>query len=129
MRDLVKKDYLVSVNNQRNGHWYSGSTEVAGPIGQLNDKWTPGYGFTAIIVATLGRLKVFAVVLASLLLALLYLGGESVQVTMQLPKSVSQVFQGLLLLYLLACDVLIQYQIKFRNVPNKSSLNESKKGV
>ena len=89
----------------------AGSTEVAGPIGQLNDKWTPGYGFTAIIVATLGRLKVSGVVLASLLMALLYLGGESVQVTMQLPKAVSQVFQGLLLLYLLACDVLINYEI------------------
>ncbi|SMC70342.1 ABC transporter permease [Polynucleobacter kasalickyi] len=89
----------------------AGTTEVAGPIGQLNDKWTPGYGFTAIIVATLGRLKVSGVVLASLLMALLYLGGESVQVTMQLPKSVSQVFQGLLLLYLLACDVLINYEI------------------
>ncbi|WP_108646864.1 ABC transporter permease [Polynucleobacter rarus] len=89
----------------------AGATEVAGPIGQLNDKWTPGYGFTAIIVATLGRLKVSGVVLASLLMALLYLGGESVQVTMQLPKSVSQVFQGFLLLYLLACDVLINYEI------------------
>lgn len=89
----------------------AGASEVAGPIGQLNDKWTPGYGFTAIIVATLGRLKVSGVVLASLLLALLYLGGESVQVTMQLPKAVSQVFQGLLLLYLLAFDVLINYEI------------------
>jgi simple sugar transport system permease protein len=97
----------------------AGSTEVAGPIGQLNDKWTPGYGFTAIIVATLGRLKVSGVILASLLLALLYLGGESVQVTMQLPKSVSQVFQGLLLLYLLACDVLIQYEFKLRNSTKK----------
>ncbi len=88
-------------------------TEVAGPLGQLNDRWTPGYGFTAIIVATLGRLHAFGIVLASLLMALLYLGGEAVQVTMQLPKAVSQVFQGLLLLFLLGCDVLVTYRIVF----------------
>jgi len=92
----------------------AGVTEVAGPLGQLNDRWTPGYGFTAIIVANLGRLHPVGVVLASLLMALLYLGGESVQVTLQLPKAVSQVFQGLLLIFLLACDVLVNYQLVLR---------------
>jgi simple sugar transport system permease protein len=89
----------------------AGVTEVAGPLGQLNDRWTPGYGFTAIIVATLGRLHAFGIVIAALLMALLYLGGEAVQVTMQLPKAVSQVFQGLLLLFLLGCDVLVHYRV------------------
>lgn len=89
----------------------AGVTEVAGPLGQLNDRWTPGYGFTAIIVATLGRLHAFGIVLAALLMALLYLGGEAVQVTMQLPKAVSQVFQGLLLMFLLGCDVLVNYRV------------------
>jgi general nucleoside transport system permease protein len=89
----------------------AGVTEVSGPLGQLNDRWTPGYGFTAIIVATLGRLHAVGIVLASLLMALLYLGGEAVQVTMQLPKAVSQVFQGLLLMFLLGCDVLVHYRI------------------
>ena len=92
----------------------AGVTEVAGPLGQLNDRWTPGYGFTAIIVATLGRLHPVGVVLASLLMALLYLGGEAVQVSMQLPKAVSQVFQGLLLMFLLGCDVLVAYRVAFR---------------
>ena len=89
----------------------AGVTEVAGPLGQLNDRWAPGYGFTAIIVATLGRLHAVGIVIASLLMALLYLGGEAVQVTMQLPKAVSQVFQGLLLMFLLGCDVLVNYRI------------------
>ena len=89
----------------------AGVSDVAGPLGQLNDRWTPGYGFTAIIVATLGRLNAVGIVLASLLMALLYLGGESVQVSMQLPKAVSEVFQGLLLLFLLATDVLVNYRI------------------
>jgi general nucleoside transport system permease protein len=89
----------------------AGATEVAGPMGQLNDRWTPGYGFTAIIVATLGRLHAVGIVIASLLMALLYLGGEAVQVSMQLPKAVSQVFQGLLLMFLLGCDVMVNYRI------------------
>jgi len=89
----------------------AGVTEVAGPLGQLNDRWTPGYGFTAIILASLGRLHAVGIVLASLLMALLYLGGEAVQVTMQLPKAVSQVFQGLLLMFLLGCDVLVNYRL------------------
>ena len=89
----------------------AGVSDVAGPLGQLNDRWTPGYGFTAIIVATLGRLHAVGIVMASLLMALLYLGGESVQVSMQLPKAVSEVFQGLLLLFLLASDVLVNYRV------------------
>ena len=92
----------------------AGVSEVAGPLGQLNDRWTPGYGFTAIIVANLGRLNAGGIVLSSLLMALLYLGGESVQVTLQLPKAVSEVFQGLLLLFLLGCDVLVNYQLVWR---------------
>jgi len=98
----------------------AGVSDVAGPLGQLNDRWTPGYGFTAIIVATLGRLHALGIVLASLLMALLYLGGEAVQVTMQLPKAVSEVFQGLLLLFLLACDVLVKYRVVSLDVNPKA---------
>lgn len=87
----------------------AGASDVAGPIGQLNDRWTPGYGFTAIIVASLGRLHAVGIVLASLLMALLYLGGDAVQVSLQLPKALSDVFMGLLLVFLLSCDVLVNY--------------------
>jgi simple sugar transport system permease protein len=89
----------------------AGASEVAGPIGQLNDRWQPLYGFTAIIVAALGRLHAIGIVLSSLLMALLYLGGEAVQITLQLPKALSQVFQGLLLMFLLGCDVLVNYRV------------------
>ena len=91
----------------------AGVTEVAGPIGNLNDRWTPGYGFTAIIVAALGRLNAVGIALASLLMALLYLGGEAAQISLQLPKAISQVFMGLLLIFLLGCDVLINYRLRF----------------
>jgi ABC-type uncharacterized transport system permease subunit len=91
----------------------AGVTEVAGPIGQLNDRWTPGYGFTAIIVAALGRLHPVGIAFASLLMALLYIGGETAQVALQLPKAVSLVFQGLLLMSLLACEVLVQFRVQW----------------
>ena len=94
----------------------AGLFEVSGPIGQLLPVISPGYGFTAIIVAFVGRLHPVGVFFAGLLLALSYLGGESAQITMNLPLAVTGVFQGMLLFFLLACDVLIAYQFRF-NMP------------
>ena len=94
----------------------AGVGEIAGPIGQLNDRWTPGYGFTAIIVAALGRFHPIGIALAALLMALLVLGGEAVQISMQLPKAISLVFQGLLLMFLLGCDVLVKYRVARRAI-------------
>ena len=91
----------------------AGMTEVAGPMGQLTDKVALGYGFAAIIVAFLGRLHPVGVLLASLLMALLFLGGEQVQQHMNLPKSISLIFQGLLLFYLLGADLLVNYRLKW----------------
>ena len=90
----------------------AGVAEVAGPIGQLLDPVSPGYGFAAIIVAFVGRLSPIGIVLASLLISLLYLGGESAQVHLSLPSSVSGVFQGMLLFFLLATDVMINFKIR-----------------
>jgi simple sugar transport system permease protein len=90
----------------------AGVGEVAGPLGQLNDRWTPQYGFTAIIVAALARLQPPAIPIAALLIALLHLGGEALQVGLQLPKAVGLAFQGLLLVFLLACDVLVHFRVR-----------------
>jgi len=90
----------------------AGMFEVAGPIGQLQPVISPGYGFTAIIVAFLGRLHPVGILCAALLVALSYLGGETVQMELSLPLAVTGVFQGLLLFFLLACDVLIQYRVR-----------------
>ena len=89
----------------------AGLFEVAGPIGQLLPTISPGYGFTAIIVAFLGRLHPVGVLFAGLIMALSYLGGESAQITLNLPVAVTGVFQGLLLFFLLATDVLINFKI------------------
>jgi simple sugar transport system permease protein len=91
----------------------AGLFEVAGPVGQLVPVISPGYGFTAIIVAALGRLHPVGIAFASLLMALLYIGGETAQVALQLPKAVSLVFQGLLLMTLLACEVLVHFQVQW----------------
>ena len=86
--------------------------EAAGPLGQLTPELSPGYGFTAIIVAFVGRLTAVGVVFGGLLLSLLYLGGEAVQMSMNLPASLTRTFQGTLLLFLLAADVLILYRVR-----------------
>lgn len=91
----------------------AGMAEVAGPMGQLTDRVSLGYGFAAIIVAFVGRLHPVGILLASLLMALLFLGGEQVQQYMNLPRSISMVFQGLLLFFLLGADVLVHYRLRW----------------
>ena len=90
----------------------AGMFEVSGPAGQITTGFNVGYGFTAIIVAFLGRLHPIGIVLAGLLMALTYIGGEAAQSTMQLPAAAIQVFQGMLLFFLLAVDVLTNYRIR-----------------
>jgi ABC-type uncharacterized transport system permease subunit len=90
----------------------AGVCEVAGPIGALQPVISPGYGFAAIIVAFVGRLHPAGVVLASLLMSALYLGGESAQIELQLPASVSGLFQGGLLFYLLAAELFIGFRLR-----------------
>lgn len=92
----------------------AGMAEVAGPMGQLTDKVGSGYGFAAIIVAFVGRLSPIGIFFAALLMALFYIGGEQAQQYLALPSSISKVFQGMLLFYLLATDVLIRYRIKLK---------------
>lgn len=92
----------------------AGLNEVAGPVGQLLPTISPGYGYTAIIVAFLGRLHPLGIVIAALLIALSYIGGEAAQMSMNLPVAVASVFQGMLLFFLLACEVLIRYRVRGR---------------
>jgi len=90
----------------------AGIIEVAGPIGHLDPGVSSGYGFTAIIVAFLGRLNPIGILVAGLFLALTFIGGESAQISMKVPLDLTKVFQGILLFYVLACDSLIVYRIR-----------------
>jgi simple sugar transport system permease protein len=85
---------------------------VTGPIGQLTTDISPGYGFTAVIVAFLGRLHPIGAIFAGLLLALSYLGGDAAQIDLGLPNAVTGIFQGVLLFLLLACDILINFRVR-----------------
>jgi simple sugar transport system permease protein len=91
----------------------AGILEVMGKVGHLQPTISPGYGFTAIIVAFLGRLDPIGAVIAGTALAISYLGGEAAQVSLGLSDKAARVFQGVLLFYILACDTLILYRIRF----------------
>jgi general nucleoside transport system permease protein len=91
----------------------AGTFEIAGPIGRLIPVITPGYGFTAIIVAFLGRLHPLGIIPAGLLMALSYIGGENAQVEVGLPQAATGVFQGMLLFFLLASDFIVRYRLRF----------------
>ena len=88
----------------------AGLFEVSGPSGQITIDFNVGYGFTAIIVAFLGRLHPVGILLAGLLMALTYIGGEMAQLTLGLPGAAIQIFQGMLLFFLLGFDVLTNYR-------------------
>jgi general nucleoside transport system permease protein len=90
----------------------AGISEVSGAIGQLRPTISPGYGFTAIIVAFLGRLNPLGIVAAGLILALTYLGGEAAQISVGLSDKVVRAFQGSILFFVLACDTLIHYRVR-----------------
>jgi simple sugar transport system permease protein len=92
----------------------AGGLEAAGPIGQLTPSISPGYGFAAIIVAFVGRLHPAGIVLASFVMALFYIGGELAQSRLGLPSSLTGVYQGLWLFFLLACDTFVAYRPRWR---------------
>jgi len=92
----------------------AGALEVAGPLGQLTPYVPAGYGFAAIIVAFVGRLHPVGMVFSAILMSMFYIGGELAQSRLGLPKSITGVFQGLLLFTLLACDTLVAYRIKLQ---------------
>lgn len=91
----------------------AGITEVSGKIQQLQPSISPGYGFTAIIVAFLGRLSPVGILIAGLVLALTYIGGESAQITLKLPFDMTLAFQGILLMCVLGADVFTRYRVRF----------------
>ncbi len=91
----------------------AGGLEAAGPLGQLTPYVPAGYGFAAIIVAYVGRLHPVGIIFSGILMSMFYIGGELAQSRLGLPKSLTGVFQGLLLFTLLACDTLIAYRVRW----------------
>ncbi len=84
----------------------AGMCEVAGVVHRLQEKFSPGYGFTAILVAWLARLNPWAVVLVAVLLGGLQVGGREVQ-----PAGIPHMLEGVILFSLLACEAASRYRI------------------
>ena len=103
----------------------AGGLEAAGPLGQLTPYVPAGYGFAAIIVAFVGRLHPVGIVFSAILMSMFYIGGELAQTRLGLPKSLTGVFQGLLLFTLLACDTLIHYRVRYRSLPRKREVGKT----
>lgn len=92
----------------------AGLFEVTGPSGQISINFAAGYGFTAIIVAFLGRLHPIGILFAGLLMALTYVGGDNASTNLNIPIAAIQLFQGMLLFFLLALDTLTNYRPRLR---------------
>ncbi|MBN9137526.1 MAG: ABC transporter permease, partial [Phyllobacterium sp.] len=93
----------------------AGVLDVAGPNGQLTDRISVGYGFTAIIVAFLGQLHPLGIVIASVVMAATYIGGEQIQFEIGMSASITSVFQGLLLLNFLAFQLFVDYRVEWKH--------------
>ncbi|SON56480.1 ABC-type uncharacterized transport system, permease component [Hartmannibacter diazotrophicus] len=91
----------------------AGMMVVMSELQKLQPVISPGYGFTAIIVAFLGRLNPVGILIAGFVIAISYLGGEAIQTSMQISSKVATVLQGMLLFFVLACDTFILYRVRF----------------
>ena len=85
----------------------AGMSEVSGVVHRLQDRISPGYGFTAIIIAYLARFGPWQVIVASILFGALILAGREIQ-----PSGVPAMIQGIVLFCLIAADVLVRYRIR-----------------
>ena len=98
----------------------AGAAEVAGPIGQLQRSISTGYGYAAIIVAYLGGLHPVGIVFSSLVMAVLYIGGDNAMVSANLPIAAVRVFQGSLLLAYLVAVAFVRYRLEWRRPAHRS---------
>lgn len=95
----------------------AGMLEVAGPFGRMVPQFPTNYGFTAIIVAFLGRLHPLGILIAGIVLAITFVGGEVAQTTIALPYPAVGIFQSMMLFFLLAGDILVHYRVRMGNSP------------
>lgn len=99
----------------------AGAMEAAGPLQRLTPHVSTGYGFTAIIVAFIGRLHPVGILVGGVLLSMVLIGGELAQSRMGLPNALTGVFQGLLLFLLLACDTLVTHRLRWKSRDERSA--------
>jgi ABC-type uncharacterized transport system permease subunit len=82
----------------------AGSLQTLGVAERLDLGISQGYGFTAIVVALLGRLSAVGVLLAALFIAVLQSGGQAMSVTEGLPYAIVLAIPGVFVVFLLIAD-------------------------
>lgn len=99
----------------------AGMSEVSGVVHRLQERISPGYGFTGIIVAWLAKLNPFGVVLVSILFGALIVAGREVQ-----PSGIAQLIQGFVLFAVISSDVLLRYKVRLvRRNPKLNTVGET----
>lgn len=97
----------------------AGTLEFTGALKTINLGFPSGYGFTAIIVSFLGRLHPIGCLLAGIVLAVTYVGGQVAQTSVHIPNSTAGIFQAMMLFFILASDILVRYRVRL--VPSVKS--------
>ena len=90
----------------------AGSLEFTGVLHKMDLGFPSGYGFTAIIVCFLGRLNPAGCLIAGIVLAVTYVGGQMAQTSVKIPNSTAGIFQAMMLFFILASDILVRYRVK-----------------
>ena len=91
----------------------AGALEFTGVLHKVDLGFASGYGFTAIIVSFLGRLNPIGCLIAGIVLAVTYVGGQMAQTSVHIPNSTAGIFQAMMLFFILASDILVRYRIRF----------------
>ena len=93
---------------------FAGIGEIAGVQGRFRADFEPGYGFTAIVIALLGRNGALKVLLAGFFFALLIVGGSSMEVALGVPAALTEVIQALVILFLITAEFFKRYSVSLR---------------
>ena len=90
----------------------AGSLEFTGALKTINLGFPSGYGFTAIIVSFLGRLHPIGCLIAGIVLADTYVGGQLAKTSVHIPDSTAGIFQAMMLFFILASDIFVRYRLR-----------------
>ena len=85
----------------------AGMSEVGGVVHRLQQAISPGYGFTAIIVAYIAKLHPYGVIIAAIAFGALILAGREIQ-----PSGIPAMIQGIILFCLIASEVVLRYRVR-----------------
>lgn len=90
----------------------AGMTEVAGVVHRLQERFSPGYGFTAIIIAWLAKLNPLAIIPVAYLFGGLLVGGDAIQ-----PAGVANMLQGVVLFVVVGGEMILRYRVRIERTP------------